>query len=53
MLETIDPVAREIDSGVEREVGQLAPVVGMLVGLGMSAVLWIVVGGLIWLARAT
>ena len=48
-LEELHPAAGDLDSG-EADTGAFAPVVGMLVGLGVSVLIWVVAGGLIWMA---
>ena len=48
-LEELDAVRGEIDAD-ETDAAVLAPVVGMLVGLGVSVLIWVVAGGLIWMA---
>ena len=48
-LEELDTATGEIDAG-EADTAELAPVVGMLVGLGVSVLIWVVGGGLIWMA---
>lgn len=41
------------DSRPEPETAPLAPVIGMLVGLTSSMLIWVVVGGLVWLLLGT